>query len=145
MSSKQLKVIKRYQNRKLYDTSDSCYVTLEDIAEMVKLGEDVQIIENTTKEDITSITLAQIIFEEQKKKTNVLPLGTFREIIQGGGSALKDLVTFGAKEIGHVKEFMDDKVRPAVSSIQQIPEVKNEIEQLKRRLDMIEKLLTAKK
>ena len=145
MSSKQLKIIKRYQNRKLYDTSDSCYVTLEDIAEMVKLGDDVQIIDNTNKEDITSITLAQIIFEEQKKKTNVLPLGTFRQIIQGSGSALRDLVTLGAKEIGHVREFVDDKVRPAVTNLQQIPQVKSEIERLKLRLDTIERKLATRK
>lgn len=138
MSSKHPKIIKRYQNRKLYDTTDSCYVTLEDIGEMIKMGEDVQVIDNTTKEDLTSVTLAQIIFEEQKKKTNVLPLGTFRQIIQGGGEALKDLVTFSAREISHVKEFVDDKVRPAVTNLQTIPEVRNEIDVLKKRVAALE-------
>ena len=144
MTDKDIKVIKRYQNRKLYDTSDSCYVTLEDIGEMIKLGDEVQIIDNTTKEDLTAVTLAQIIFEEQKKKTNVQPLATFREIIQGSGEALKDLVTIGAREIGHVKEFVDGKVRPAVSSLQEIPCVKDEIESLKKRILALERKLSKK-
>jgi polyhydroxyalkanoate synthesis repressor PhaR len=139
MAEKHPKVIKRYQNRKLYDTSDSCYVTLEDIGEMIKLGEEVQIIDNTTKEDLTAMTLAQIIFEEQKKKTNIQPLGTFRQIIQGGGEALRDLVTIGAREIGHVREFVDDKVKPAVTNIQEIPNLKATIEDLRKRLEQVER------
>ncbi len=141
MSQKHPKIIKRYQNRKLYDTSDSCYVTLEDIGEMIKAGEEVQILDNTTKEDMTSVTLAQIIFEEQKRKTNVLPLSTFRQIIQGGGEALRELVTSGAKEFGKVREFVDDKVIPAVNSISELPAVKDEVEALKRRMAAIEKKL----
>lgn len=138
------KIIKRYRNRKLYDTSDSCYVTLEDISELIKQGEDVQVIDNTTKEDMTAVTLAQIIFEEQKKKTHVLPLGTFRNIIQGGSVALRDLVSRGAKEFTHVKEFVDDKVRPAVENIQSIPALQSEIEMLKRKLESFEKRLVEK-
>lgn len=139
MSDGHSKVIKRYQNRKLYDTSDSCYVTLEDISDMIKQGEEVQVIDNTTKEDLTAVTLAQIIFEEQKKKTNVLPLGTFRQIIQGGGEALRDLVTRGAREFEHVRGFVDDKVKPAVSNIQSIPAVRAEIEALKKRVESLER------
>lgn len=142
MSQKHPKVIKRYQNRKMYDTSDSCYVTLEDISEMIKQGEEVEIVDNTTKEDLTAVTLAQIIFEEQKKKTHVLPLGTFREIIVGGGEALRDLVARGAKELGNVRNFVDDKVKPAVENIQSIPLVQAEIESLKKRLEMLEKKIT---
>jgi len=144
MTEKHLKIIKRYQNRKLYDTSDSCYVTLEDISEMIKLGEEIQVIDNTTKEDLTAVTLAQIIFEEQKKKTNVLPLSMFRQIIQGSGEALRDLVTIGAREIGHVREFVDDKVKPAVSNLQDIPSVKSEIESLKQRIGALESALTSR-
>ena len=138
MAQEHPKIIKRYQNRKLYDTSDSCYVTLEDISEMIKAGDDVQVIDNTTKEDLTSVTLAQIIFEEQKRKTNVLPLGTFRQIIQGGGEALRELVTSGAKEFGRVKEFVDDKVIPAVNNIGEIPVVRDEIQELKNRVAALE-------
>ncbi len=141
MAATDLKIIKRYQNRKLYDTSDSCYVTLEDISEMIKRGDEVQIVDNATKEDMTAVTLAQIIFEEQKKKTNVMPLGTLKQIILGGGEAIRDLVTFGAREISQVREFVDDTVRPAVSNIQAIPEVKEEIEALKQRIVLLERAI----
>lgn len=137
------KVIKRYQNRKLYDTSDSCYVTLEDIREMIRAGEEIKVIDNTTKEDLTAVTLAQIILEQQKNKTHVLPLGTFRQIIQGPGEALRDLVSRGAREFEHVKEFVDDKVRPAVFNIQSIPAVQAEIEMLKKKITSLERRLAA--
>jgi polyhydroxyalkanoate synthesis repressor PhaR len=75
------RVIKRYSNRKLYDTKDSRYVTLLQIAEMVRGGEDVQIIDNNTKDDLTEVTLAQIIYEEQKAQTRSVPLQTLRDLI----------------------------------------------------------------
>jgi polyhydroxyalkanoate synthesis repressor PhaR len=75
------RIIKRYSNRKLYDTKDSRYVTLLQIAELVRLGEEVQIIDNTTKEDLTEVTLAQIIYEEQKGKEKNLPLQTLKDLI----------------------------------------------------------------
>ena len=62
------KIIKRYTNRKLYDTVESRYVTLDEIGEMVKRGVEVQIVDNRSKGDLTSVTLAQIIFEEEKKE-----------------------------------------------------------------------------
>ena len=75
------RVIKRYSNRKLYDTKDSRYVTLLQIAEMVRDGEEVQIIDNNTKEDLTEVTLAQIIYEEQKAHSRNVPLQTLKELI----------------------------------------------------------------
>lgn len=77
------RVIKRYSNRKLYDTRDSRYVTLLQIAEFVRAGEEVQIIDNTTKEDLTEVTLAQILFEEQKQKSSksAVPLERLRELL----------------------------------------------------------------
>jgi polyhydroxyalkanoate synthesis repressor PhaR len=76
------RIIKRYSNRKLYDTKDSRYVTLLQIAEMVRSGEDVQIIDNNTKEDLTEVTLAQIVYEEQKTQSRSVPLQTLKELIQ---------------------------------------------------------------
>jgi polyhydroxyalkanoate synthesis repressor PhaR len=137
------KIIKRYQNRKLYDTSDSCYVTLDEISDMIKQGEEIEIIDNTTKEDITAVTLAQIIFEEQKQKKNVLPLGTFRTMIQGSSEALRDLVQLGAREIDHVKDFVDDKVRPAVNRFQEITSLRGEMKTVIKRLEAIEQRMTA--
>jgi polyhydroxyalkanoate synthesis repressor PhaR len=80
------KIVKRYANRKLYDTSESRYVTLEEIGEMVKQGLEVQVIDNRSKGDLTAVTLAQIIFEEEKKR-NRMPLELLRDIIRNGGGA----------------------------------------------------------
>ena len=86
------RVIKRYSNRKLYDTQDSRYVTLLQIAEMVRSGEEVQIIDNNTKDDLTEVTLAQIIYEEQKAHSRNVPLQTLKEIIhQRTEKVLSDL------------------------------------------------------
>jgi polyhydroxyalkanoate synthesis repressor PhaR len=89
------RVIKRYSNRKLYDTKDSRYVTLLQIAEMVRTGEEVQIIDNNTKEDLTEVTLAQIIYEEQKQKASSsrnVPLQTLKDLIhQRTEKVLSDL------------------------------------------------------
>jgi polyhydroxyalkanoate synthesis repressor PhaR len=81
-------MIKRYANRKLYDTQASRYVTLDQIADLVRAGEDVRVIDNTSKEDLTSVTLAQIIFEEEKKQKSFLPLQAMRNIIQTGGESI---------------------------------------------------------
>ncbi len=80
-SDRPRRIIKRYSNRKLYDTKDSRYVTLLQIAEMVRGGEEVQIIDNNTKDDLTEVTLAQIIYEEQKAHSRNVPLQTLKELI----------------------------------------------------------------
>src|SRR5512137_2682600 len=85
------KIIKRYTNRKLYDTVESRYVTLEEIAEMVKAGGEVRILDNRTKEDLTSVTLAQIIFEEEKK-TSKMSLRTLKDLIRHGGERAQQFV-----------------------------------------------------
>ena len=86
------RIIKRYSNRKLYDTKDSRYVTLLQIAEMVRGGEEVQIIDNNSKDDLTEVTLAQIIYEEKKANSRTVPLQTLKELIhQRTEKVLSDL------------------------------------------------------
>lgn len=82
------RLIKRYSNRKLYDTSESRYVTLLQIAELVRAGEEVQIIDNATKEDKTDITLALIISEELKARPRGVPLSTLKALIRSRGGKL---------------------------------------------------------
>jgi polyhydroxyalkanoate synthesis repressor PhaR len=100
------RVIKRYANRKLYDTQHSKYVTLEQIADMIRRGDDVQIVDNKTKEDLTSVTLAQIIFEEEKKQKSFLPLQAMRNIIQNGGGSIS---SFMSKAQERVTDFLPRK------------------------------------
>jgi polyhydroxyalkanoate synthesis repressor PhaR len=96
-ASMRMKIIKRYQNRKLYDTQQSCYVTLDDIAKMIRNNEEVMVIDNKSKNDITAATLTQIIFESEKKASQYAPLFTLREIIQtGNGSISGFLAKLGA-------------------------------------------------
>lgn len=98
-----VKIIKRYQNRKLYDTQQSCYVTLDDIAKMIRANEDVMVIDNKSKNDITAATLTQIIFESEKKASQYAPLFTLREIIQNGnGSISSYLAKLGAFPIDYM-------------------------------------------
>ncbi|MBX3247202.1 MAG: polyhydroxyalkanoate synthesis regulator DNA-binding domain-containing protein [Myxococcales bacterium] len=78
------RIIKRYANRKLYDTRDSRYVTLQQIAEYVREGEDVRIIDNKSKEDLTNVTLAQIIYEEEKKGEGDVRRSTLKSMIEEG-------------------------------------------------------------
>ncbi|MBC7793885.1 MAG: polyhydroxyalkanoate synthesis regulator DNA-binding domain-containing protein [Clostridia bacterium] len=81
------KIIKRYANRKLYDTERSSYVTLDDISVMIKAGEEVQVVDNKSGEDLTSVTLAQIIFEAEKR-SSAMPLSLLRTLIRDGGDAI---------------------------------------------------------
>lgn len=87
-----VKVIKRYSNRKLYDTLDSRYVTLEEVAEMVREGVELRIVDNRTKEDLTSVTLAQILFEGEKRD-QTMPLGMLKRLIRHGGHAVSDFIS----------------------------------------------------
>jgi polyhydroxyalkanoate synthesis repressor PhaR len=117
-ASKEPKVIKRYTNRKLYDTVESRYVTLDEIAEMVKQGVEVKIVDNRTKEDLTSVTLAQIVFEEEKKKSQ-MPLDVLREIIRRPGNTVTD--------------FFKTEVSPRVQSIRE--EAESRLDRLLHRED----------
>lgn len=91
-SNTRTKIIKRYQNRKLYDTQQSCYVTLDDISKMIRANEEVMVIDNKTKNDITAATLTQIIFEAEKKAAQYAPLYTLREIIQNGNGSISNFL-----------------------------------------------------
>ena len=100
------RIIKRYANRKLYDTQRSRYVTLEQIAEMIRAGEDVKIVDNNSKDDLTALTLAQILFEEEKKG-GFLPLSALRNIIQSGGQSISSIATQAGEKVRAV--FRRDK------------------------------------
>lgn len=85
-------VIKKYANRRLYNTAKSSYVTLEDLARMVRAGQDFVVYDAKTGEDITRSVLAQIIFEEEAKGHSMLPTNFLRQIISLYGDALQSVV-----------------------------------------------------
>jgi polyhydroxyalkanoate synthesis repressor PhaR len=84
-------VIKRYPNRKLYDTEAKQYITLDGIAKLIRSGEEVVVIDHATDEDLTAVTLTQIIFEQEKKKGGFLPTSVLTGLVQAGGDTLNTL------------------------------------------------------
>src|SRR5246500_4888861 len=91
--SKEPVIIKKYANRRLYNTGTSTYVTLEDLASMVKNGEDFIVYDAKTGEDITRSVLTQIIFEQENKEgQNLLPIAFLRQLIRFYGDSMQMLV-----------------------------------------------------
>jgi polyhydroxyalkanoate synthesis repressor PhaR len=77
--------IKRYPNRKFYNTEEKHYITLDDISEQIRAGREVQVIDQASGEEITSIVLTQIIFEQEKKNTGFVPRSILTGLVQAGG------------------------------------------------------------
>jgi polyhydroxyalkanoate synthesis repressor PhaR len=113
------RIIKRYTNRKLYDKQESRYVTLEEIARLVRRGEDVKVVDNETEDDLTAVTLAQIILEEEKNKTHLLSVPFLRKLIRTGEARMQDLsdrATRSFEAIGDLTEQVGERVREVVGS-----------------------------
>jgi len=85
-------VIKKYANRRLYNTASSSYVTLDDLSSMVKAGEDFVVRDAKSGEDITRSVLTQIIFEEEAKGQNLLPISFLRQLIGFYGDSMQAVV-----------------------------------------------------
>jgi polyhydroxyalkanoate synthesis repressor PhaR len=85
-------VIKKYANRRLYNTQSSSYVTLEHLSEMVKKGVDFVVFDAKTNEEITRSVLTQIIFEEESRGQNLLPIQFLRQLIRFYGDSMQALV-----------------------------------------------------
>jgi polyhydroxyalkanoate synthesis repressor PhaR len=81
--SRTMRTIKHYSNRKLYDTTESYYVTLAVLAALLRQGEEIRVVDKATGGDVTAPTLAQIIFEEERRQPH-LPVAALHRIIQTG-------------------------------------------------------------
>ena len=84
-------LIKRYANRKLYDTESKRYITLDGIAEMIRQQQDVKVVDHETGEDITALTQAQIIFEQERKLRSGIPRTVFTNIIQTSSDTISQV------------------------------------------------------
>lgn len=112
-----MNIIKRYPNRKLYNTSSKQYITLEGIADMIRNGEDVQIMDHTSGEDLTALTLTQIIFEQEKKKSGFLPRSVLTGLVQAGGDTIGSLRRTLASPLDmfrHVDQEIERRLRVLV-------------------------------
>ena len=145
----QTRVIKRYANRKLYDTRDSKYVTLDRIADLVRNGEEVKVIDNGTKADLTKVTLAQIIYEEQKSgNATAWSVQSLRGFIQEGREKLLSSLKGGpvgklvgrAEELGaEVYSAADDRVRAVLeSATSHVKQLQGEVLRLQARIEELE-------
>ena len=133
-----LRLIKRYGNRKLYDTHDSAYITLEGIAALVRGGQDVRVIENDTGEDLTAMIFAQIIAEEQKKKggSGLLSIPALRWIIQEGEARILEFM----QRVDDTREAIDNVRDLAGKGVERLVKRSGELlESPQRRLDALQK------
>lgn len=106
------RVIKRYANRKLYDTAESRYIKLDEIAAMIKAGEDIQIIDNKTKADLTAVTMAQILVEEEKQQRRTGGLNSLRSLIQQSGA----LISRVGEPVGQMRATVEESVTRLIKS-----------------------------
>jgi len=84
-------LIKRYPNRKLYDTEAKRYITLDGIAELIREGQEIQVIDHANDEDLTAVTLTQIIFEQEKRQGGFLPKSVLTSLVRAGGDTLSSI------------------------------------------------------
>jgi polyhydroxyalkanoate synthesis repressor PhaR len=127
------RLVKRYSNRKLYDTTESRYVTLDEIARWVRAGEDVKITENENGEDLTAVTFAQIILEGERKKSGLLSLGLMRELIQHGEAALQNI----AATVDKGMEAIRSAPERAGRRVQELARVADRLAELQKRVDEV--------
>ena len=106
-------LIKRYANRKLYNTETSRYITLKGIAELIEQGEDIRVMDNETGEDITSITLSQILVDSERRDRAV-PRTLLSDLIQKSGDALYGALKKGVGDAQDGIEEIQRNVRRAM-------------------------------
>ncbi len=112
-------IIKRYPNRKLYDTDAKQYITLDGISDLIRDGQEVQVMDHATGEDLTAVILTQIIFEQEKKQAGFLPRSVLRGLVQAGGdtvSSLRRTLASPLDMLGHVDEEIRRRVHELVKA-----------------------------
>jgi len=111
-------VIKKYANRRLYDTSNSRYINLEDIAALVRNGKDVQVVDASTGEDITRVTLTQIIVEDAKDQPSGLPLELLRQLIQASDRVGQEFIMWYLKSAFDAYSKVQSSLQTRLSEMQ---------------------------
>lgn len=126
-----IRLIKRYGSRKLYDTEESRYVSLDELAGWIRHGQQIRVVDNKTSEDVTSQTLTQIISEEGRKGTSLLPNELLHELIRIGEQAVSN----GVEQL----QFrMDRLVQASIDRIGPVRRAREEMGRLRERLEELE-------
>jgi polyhydroxyalkanoate synthesis repressor PhaR len=133
-----IRLVKRYGggSRKLYDTEESRYVSLDEIAAWVRGGQQVQVVDSKTAEDVTAQTLAQVIYEAERRGVSLMPTDLLHEVIRRGEQALQ-------RGVEQFQGRMDRLVRAGVGRVKPLQEARDEMEQLRARLEDLERSLRA--
>jgi polyhydroxyalkanoate synthesis repressor PhaR len=129
-----IRVIKRYESRKLYDTEESRYVSLDDIALWVRENQEVRVIDNATSADVTAQVLTQIILDEGKKGTSFLPTELLHELVRAGEKAV-------ASGVEQVQGTVDRLVQASFDRLAPVRRAREEMSQLRTRLSELENTL----
>jgi polyhydroxyalkanoate synthesis repressor PhaR len=111
-------IIKKYGNRRLYDTAGSRYVNLEEIARLIREGQDVKIVDAKTGRDLTRVTLTQIITEDAKDKPTGLPLELLRQLIIASDEVRQEFVMWYLKSAFDTYQKVQDAVQNRLSDVQ---------------------------
>ena len=129
-----IRVIKRYESRKLYDTEESRYISLEDIARWVRDGQEIQVIDNASAEDVSAQILTQIILDEGKRGTSFLPTDLLHELVRAGEKAV-------ASSVEQVQGRVDRLVQRSIDRLAPVRRAREEMSQLRDRLTELESTL----
>jgi len=111
-------MIKKYPNRRLYDTSASRYINLEDIGEMVRKGKDLQVVDAQTGADVTRVTLTQIIVDDAKQKPTGLPLELLRQLIVSSDEVGREFIMWYLKSAFEAYQGVQSKLHSGLTEMQ---------------------------
>jgi polyhydroxyalkanoate synthesis repressor PhaR len=111
-------IIRKYLNRRLYDTSASRYINLEDIADMIREGKDVQVVDAQTGEDLTRVTLTQIIVDDAKQQPTGLPLELLRQIIVSSDRMGREFIMWYLKSAFDAYKTVQSKLHTGLTEVQ---------------------------
>lgn len=134
------RLIKRYGSRKLYDTENSSYVSLEELAGWIREGQQLQVVDNKSGDDVTAAILTQIISEEGRKGKSILTPSFLHDLIRIGENTLKA----GEEVVGKAKDGATDFVQRSISKLKPggpIGDARAEMASLRERLDALESAL----
>jgi polyhydroxyalkanoate synthesis repressor PhaR len=120
-----MRIIKRYSNRKLYDTETKQYIKLEQIANLVREGIELQVIDNNSGEDLTALTLSQIILEQEKKQKGFLPRSVLSALVEAGGKPISSLRQHLESPLGFIKN-VDLEIEQRIQTLIQRGEIAEE-------------------
>jgi polyhydroxyalkanoate synthesis repressor PhaR len=130
-----IRLIKRYESRKLYDTEESRYVSLDEIATWVRQGQEVRVVDNGTSNDVTSQTLTQIILDEGRKGTSFLPSELLHDLVRIGERA----VSSGMEQVQHGVDRLIDRLGPVRKAREEMSSLRSRLEELEVSLAELER------